>query len=113
MNMAPDADVLEPEVLPPGQGGARVLEATSPGGVNPILAGLLIDVVNFFTFGLVGFIAGGAIGYWAASSNRVPVPLSLLIGLACGWYCALPLPRTIPLATLVGLIIVLWRRWAR
>ncbi|HMP89897.1 MAG TPA: hypothetical protein PJ991_06835 [Kiritimatiellia bacterium] len=113
MTSVPEAEVLEPEVIPPGQGGPGVAEAIIPPGINPILAGLLVDVVSIFTIGLFGFLAGGVLGYWAASSNRMPVPLALLIGLACGWYCALPLPRTLPVATLVGLILVLWRRWSR
>ena len=112
MNMSADTEVLEPEVIPPGQ-EARTVEAAIPPGVNPILAGFLVDVVNIYTFGLVGFVAGGAIGFWAASSNRLAIPMAILIGIATGWYCALPLPRTIPLATLIGLILVLWRRWMR
>jgi hypothetical protein len=107
-----EADVLEPEVLPPS-GGPKVAEATGPGGVNPILAGLIVDVVNIFTFGFVGFVAGAAIGFWAANSHRMPVILSLMIATAVGWYCGLPLPRTVPLATLVGVIIVLWRKWTK
>jgi len=111
MNTFHQAEVLEPEVLPPpGGAGPRVAETTGPSGVNPILAGVIIDLLNLFTFGFVGFIAGGAVGYWAAITNRMPLPLALLIGVATGWYCALPLPRTIPLATLIGIILVLWRR---
>jgi len=111
MKMSADAEVLEPEVMPPGCAEPKVAEALGPGGVNPIIAGVLIDIVNVFTFGLIGFVAGGAIGYWAARSNRMPLHLSLLIALAIGWYCGLPLPRTTPLATLVGVIIVVWKKW--
>jgi hypothetical protein len=117
MRLCSEADVFEPEVLPPAgrksHGGARVAETTGPWGVNPVIAGLLIDLVNIPFSGLVGFVAGGTIGYWASTSNRLPIPMALLIGLATGWYCGLPLPRTVPLATLVGVIIVLWRRWGR
>lgn len=109
-----EADILEPEVIPPGSSsGARVAEATAPGGINPIIAGLVIDIINMFTYGFLGFIAGAAVGYWAANSNRAPTVVSLLIGVATGWYCGLPLPWSIPLATLVGVIIVLWRKRGR
>lgn len=113
MKMSADAEVIEPEIIPPGVAEPKAAENIEPGGVNPIIAGVLIDVINIFTFGFVGFIAGGAIGYWAARSNRLPLHLALLIALAVGWYCGLPLPRSTPLATIIGIIIVLWRKWGK
>lgn len=109
--MASETEVLEPEVIPPGAAGPKVVEATGPGGINPILAGVLIDIVNLLLFGFVGFVAGGSVGYWAARTHRLAIPLAVLIGIATGWYCGLPLPRTVPLATMIGVIIVFWKRW--
>ena len=113
MKFSGEAEVLEPEVLPPS--GDRTAESTAPGGVNPILAGLIVDVVNIYLPpGLIGFIVGGSVGFWAANSNRSPVSFCLMIALATGIYCFSPLPpNPVPLATLVGVIIVLWRRWAK
>jgi hypothetical protein len=113
MKVDSEADVLEPEVIPPGSSsrGGRTAEATGPNGVNPIVAGLIVDIINMFTMGLPGFIIGAVFGYWVAFSHRMPVILCLMIAMAVGWYCGLPLPRTVPLATLVGVIIVLWRKW--
>ncbi|HMO52627.1 MAG TPA: hypothetical protein PKE26_13305 [Kiritimatiellia bacterium] len=107
-----EAEVLEPEVLPPsGNGKARTAESTGPGGISPVLAGLVVDIINIPLAGLPGFIAGGAVGYWAARYNGLSMPQALLVGMATGWYCGLPLPRTMPLATVVGLVLVLWRKW--
>jgi hypothetical protein len=113
VNQAADStEVLEPEVIPPG-GRERVAEARWPGGVNPIIAGVLIDLVNLPLMGLPGFVAGAAVGYWAAGTHRLPLLHTLLIALAAGWYCGLPLPRTLPVATLVGVVLHFSRKRPR
>lgn len=106
-----EAEVLEPEVLPPRvEEEPRTAENKGPGGIHPVLAGALIDLANVPLAGPAGLFIGGMIGYWAAISNRLPVYMAILLALAAGVYCALPLPRPVPLATLIGLIMVLNRR---
>ena len=107
-----DATVIEPEVMPP-EGDARTAETTGPWGVNPILAGFLLDVANVYLAGISGFIAGAAIGVWACVYNRIPPLMMFLISFSCGAYCFTPLRGPVPLATLVGIIIVMWRKWGR
>lgn len=108
-----DSTVIEPEVIPPrdSNAGPRVAETTGPWGVNPILAGFVLDVANMMLAGPSGFIAGAAIGVWACLYNRVPVAMTVLIAFACGAYCFTPLRGPIPLATLIGIILVFWRKW--
>lgn len=111
--MAPQAEVFEPEVIPPGASGSKTAERTDPGGINPIVAGLIIDVLGMIVFGLVGFLAGGLIALYTARTHRLPLSLAALIGAVAGWYCALRLPTALPVATLVGLIIVLKQKWTK
>lgn len=112
MKFDADATVLEPEVMPPN-GEAKTAETTGPWGVNPILAGFILDLANYNLAGTSGFIAGSAIGLWACVYNRIPPLITILIAFSCGSYCFTPLRGPIPLATLVGIIIVMWRKWGR
>ncbi len=108
-----DSTVIEPEVIPPrSDQGPKAAETTGPWGVNPILAGFLLDVANLFLASIPGFIAGVAIGIWACVYNRIPAALTLLIAFSCGAYVFTPpMGRAVPLATLIGVIIVFWRKW--
>ena len=108
--MTPDAEVLEPEVIPPGEAEPREAENTDPGGVNLILAGLVVDVLRFVTVGPIGFIAGGIVGFLTARSNRVPFATALVIAVASGAYCSLPPVGKLPVATVVGTTIMIWRK---
>lgn len=73
---------------------------------GPILAGLVIDSVDLFTFGptkrFMGLPAGALAGYWMGSIFRLPLRQRLLCALAAGIYCAIPGLEFIPLATIVG-----------
>jgi hypothetical protein len=73
---------------------------------GPILAGLVIDSVDLFTFGplkrFIGLPAGALAGYWMGSIFRLPLRQRLLCALAAGVYCMIPGLEFIPLATLIG-----------
>lgn len=73
---------------------------------GPVVAGLIIDLVDLSTFGPIGLYLGIPIGafagYWmgrALGLNRKP---SLLCAAAAAAYCTLPGTEMIPLATIVG-----------
>lgn len=104
--------VLEPEVLPPEN------EASSPGSDGPgrgparaslLVAGLLIDAVDFLTIGPTGirfgFLLGFAASLLALTILRVPLRNRLIWSLLAGFYCALPLTERLPLASLFGLLM--------
>ena len=76
---------------------------------GPVAAGLIIDAVDFVTFGPVGlalgFPVGAAAGYWLARSLRLETNPSLLCALIAGVYCTIPGTELLPLATLVGALV--------
>jgi hypothetical protein len=112
MNLHSESTVVEPEVLPPrGEAsGPKAAEAQAPWGVNPILVGFLLDLANMIIVGIPGFILGAALGVWGCVYNRVPVAVTVLICFACGAYVFTPIRGPIPLATLIGIILVFSRK---
>ena len=76
---------------------------------GPVGAGLVIDAVDFVTFGPVGlalgFPVGAAAGYWLARSLRLETNPSLLCALIAGIYCTIPGTELLPLGTLVGALV--------
>lgn len=76
---------------------------------GPILAGMVIDMVDLATFGpmkrFVGLPAGALAGYWMASIFRLPLKQKLLCALAAAIYCVIPGLEFIPVATLLGAYI--------
>jgi len=68
---------------------------------GPVGAGLIIDAVDFVTFGPVGlalgFPIGAAAGYWLARS--------LICAVIAGVYCTIPGTELLPLGTLVGALV--------
>ena len=76
---------------------------------GPVGAGLIIDAVDFVTFGPVGlalgFPVGAAAGYWLARSLRLETNPSLLCALIAGVYCTIPGTELLPLGTLVGALV--------
>lgn len=104
-----EREVLIPEVLPPDQGpfGSGFRRPENKGrraerAFAPIVAGALIDAIDFVTMGPVGLLMGFVAGFWIGRVYRLPFRHRALIALAAGWYCFLPFRRFIPLATLVG-----------
>ena len=69
---------------------------------GPVLAGVLLDCVDFATIGPPAFIVGCAVGIWIFSIYRVPWKHRLIGGLLCGAYCMMPFTRFIPFATMAG-----------
>jgi len=75
----------------------------------PIVAGLILDVVDFFTAGPFGLSAGFILGFlvtWLLTQLfDLPVKRRLLPCILAGIYCTIPFTETIPLATLVMTLI--------
>jgi len=73
---------------------------------GPILAGLIIDLVDFATFGPVGLVlglpVGGFAGYWMGRALGLGTRATLWCALAAGVYCTIPGTELIPLATIIG-----------
>lgn len=100
------------------EGGDSPLSATAdppedhtlPRRVNrafgPIVAGLIIDLVDLATFGPVGLVlglpVGGLAGYWMGRALGFDKRASLWCALAAGVYCTIPGTELIPLATIIG-----------
>jgi hypothetical protein len=74
--------------------------------LGPILPGLLLDTVDFFTFGPIGIylgiFIGCPLGYWICSQYKLSFNKRLLGALAAGIYCTLPFTGFAPVATLIG-----------
>jgi hypothetical protein len=73
---------------------------------GPVLAGLVIDLIDFATFGpiglLLGFPIGGLAGYWMGRALGLERHIALWCGAAAGVYCTIPGTRFLPVATIVG-----------
>jgi hypothetical protein len=72
-----DKEVLIPEVLPPEDGYRRAPpppQGPEPRGkpMNPILAGIAIDAIDFITWGPAGLLIGFGAMYWILSDYRMP-----------------------------------------
>jgi hypothetical protein len=73
---------------------------------GPIVAGIIIDLVDLATYGPIGYVlglpVGGLAGYWMGRCLGLERKACLFCALAAGVYCTIPYTETIPLATLVG-----------
>ncbi|MCA9741816.1 MAG: hypothetical protein H6695_17625 [Deferribacteres bacterium] len=78
----------------------------------PIISGLLIDIIDFATFGPLGlyggFVLGAAATYFLCMLQRVPQRQSIYLAIAAGLYCMTPLTEFIPLGTALGAYLA-WR----
>lgn len=87
---------------PPSSGRAQRLNRA----FGPVVAGLIIDLVDLGTFGPIGLVLGlpigGAAGYWMGRTLGLSKKASLLCALAAGIYCTIPGTEMLPIATLVG-----------
>lgn len=90
-----------PTPQPPPSQAARLNRA-----FGPVVAGLIIDLVDLATFGPLGLVLGlpigGAAGYWMGRALGLPPKTSLLCALVAGIYCTIPGTEFLPIATLVG-----------
>lgn len=76
--------------------------------LGPIAAGLLIDGVDFATFGPLGLVAGpllgGVVGFWAASVYGFSGRGRWGLAAAVAAYCAIPSTEMLPLATVASVL---------
>lgn len=69
---------------------------------GPVLAGAVMDFVDFTTLGWGGLLIGGVLGFWICSVYRLPMIHRILGAILCGYYCMMPFTRFLPAATLIG-----------
>jgi hypothetical protein len=81
---------------------------------GPIVAGFVIDLLDFATFGPLGLwsglLVGGLVGWWLAPELGFPRHRRGLAALLTGVYCMLPMTGLMPLATIVAGLVQLFDR---
>jgi len=74
--------------------------------LGPVLAGLLIDIIDLSTFGpfgiFSGMLLGGSMALWICSIYGIPRKQRWFWALLAGVYCTIPMTEFIPIATLAG-----------
>lgn len=102
----------EPEQNPPADTARRLNRA-----FGPVVAGMILDVVDLATFGPIGFFlgipVGLAAGYWLGTCLGLERKHCLWVGMASAIYCTTPGTEFIPLGTLVGACARYWERDTR
>ena len=77
--------------------------------LGPILAGVLLDLVDLATYGPIGLwtgaIVGGLTGYLLAMSLGVEASRRWPYAALAGAYCTMPFTAFLPLATMLGAVI--------
>lgn len=95
----------EPAVNPAPPAAPQTLQRLNR-AFGPIVAGIIIDLVDFATFGPIGLVlglpVGGLAGYWMGRCLGLERKACLWCALAAGIYCTIPFTELIPLATIVG-----------
>ncbi|MDP6988343.1 MAG: hypothetical protein QF903_02560 [Planctomycetota bacterium] len=100
---------VEVERLPEREPGERPRSGAGGAGdaVDPIMAGIVIDVLDAVTRGPRGAVFGLAlgipVGYWLGRRQGLGRKASLGLGGLCGVYCGFPGTAPVPLGTLIGL----------
>ncbi|VGO19990.1 hypothetical protein [Pontiella sulfatireligans] len=96
-----DLKVMDAAPQPAADMGRRINRA-----FGPIAAGLIIDLIDFTSFGPIGLVLGlplgGLVGYWMGRSLGLGRKGSLWCALAAGLYCMAPATEFIPLAMIMG-----------
>ena len=91
----------KPAAQPPPTQAQRLNRA-----FGPVVAGIIIDLVDLATFGPIGLVLGlpigGAAGFWMGRCLGLSKKVSLLCALAAGVYCTIPGTEMLPIATLIG-----------
>jgi hypothetical protein len=99
-----DVERLDPEE-DPGPGSDHWGRA-----VGPVLAGVIIDVLDLATIGAMGlylgFLLGAPAGWYLARHLGLDRRRAFGAALGCGLYCTIPFTSPIPVATMIGI-------WAR
>lgn len=79
---------------------------------GPVVAGMILDVVDLATFGPLGFFlgipVGLAAGYWLGTCLGLERKHCVWIAMAAAIYCTMPGTEFIPLGTLVGAFARFW-----
>ena len=74
----------------------------------PVLAGVLLDAIDFATMGPIGlsggFLVAGGAGYWIAVELGLQRRSRIGLALMAAAYAATPFTELLPLGTLVGLL---------
>lgn len=95
-----------PEAGEGGEGSSRPGGTARKGRIQPLAAGVVIDLLNLATRGprgmLLGLALGLGVGYYLGRRLGLERSRSLGLGSLCGIYCALPGTELLPLATLIG-----------
>ncbi|MDH3686315.1 MAG: hypothetical protein OEP95_08815 [Myxococcales bacterium] len=83
------------------------------GVIGPVVAGMLLDLVDLATFGPVGlyggFVVGAGLGWWLAGQYGLSRRGRLFAAVAAAVYSATPATEWLPLGTLAGALLK-WRR---
>ncbi len=79
---------------------------------RPIIPGLILDLVDFITFGplgvYLGIIVGCPLGYWICAKSHLSFLKRLLGAVLAGVYCTLPFTGWLPAAALLGFYTRFW-----
>lgn len=115
LRTAPEKSAAEDRTLEIDEDDLKVMDtAPQPAAMGrrinrafgPIAAGLIIDLVDFTSFGPLGLVMGlplgGLTGYWMGRALGLSRKASLWCALTAGLYCMVPATEFIPLAMIVG-----------
>lgn len=75
---------------------------------GPLVAGMILDVLDFATFGPIGLVAGAVVGGYAgwilARFEHVDPPLRTAIAICAAAYMMIPFTEVVPAATILVLL---------
>ena len=106
-----EPEVIEVEVERlESEEGAEEGKSSVEKAIGPVVAGMIIDVLDLATFGStgfsLGFLLGAPAGWYLARHLGLDRRRALLTAIGCGIYCTIPFTFPIPVATKSG-------AWAR
>ncbi len=74
--------------------------------IGPIMAGFILDMVDFLTFGPIGIVlglfVGSAVGWYLTGVLGVSRKWRVILTWLAGIYCFMPGTELIPVGTIVG-----------
>ena len=105
-----EPEVLPPEADPPAAPKRRHGRAEKAFG--PVAVGLIMDLVDFSTFGPMGLyfglFAGGALAWYLCGLYDMPWHRRWPWMLGAGLYCTIPFTEFVPVATIIGACVRYW-----